>query len=434
MRIALFAETYLPNVSGVVTHVHALRVGLEHLGHEVLVVCGDNSYGRHLLKDNVLYCPGFVSQKFYGYTLSTPWSIERAKYLTDFNPDIVHLHTEFGIGMFGMHWAISHELPLVYTLHTMYDDYVYYVAPRPFIPAARSLSHKFFARYIKAADAITGPSQKCQDYVDALGLQRHVHIIPNPVELDKFDPAQIDPAAVEAVRQRLNLPADCDYVLFVGRLGKEKSADDLIRCWAEAVQPEDKLKLLIVGEGPVRAELQQLAESLGAEDRVLLPGKVEHDDIPPYLALGSLYATASLSDTNSISMLEGMACGLPVLQKYDPINADQITEGVNGFMFRDSAELRQKLMAWKGLSPELKAAFSQSTRQSVANHSYEALASRLLEVYAEAAQVQKLTPRRSMPLKLTRQLKSSMQNTMQTTKKTMQNTMGRIYKRPKHKD
>ena len=47
MRIALFAETYLPNVSGVVTHVHALRVGLEHLGHQVLVVCGDNSYGRH---------------------------------------------------------------------------------------------------------------------------------------------------------------------------------------------------------------------------------------------------------------------------------------------------------------------------------------------------------------------------------------------------
>lgn len=223
MRIALFAETYLPNVSGVVTHVHALRVGLEHLGHQVLVVCGDNSYGRHLLKDNVLYCPGYVSQKFYDYTLSGPWSLERVKYLNDFKPDIVHLHTEFGIGMFGMYWAQGHDVPLVYTLHTMYDDYIYYVAPRPFIPAARSLSHKFFARYIKAADAITGPSQKCQDYVDALNLQRNVRIIPNPVELDKFDPANINAADVEAVRQRLGLAADCDYVLFVGRLGKEKA-------------------------------------------------------------------------------------------------------------------------------------------------------------------------------------------------------------------
>ena len=416
MRIALFAETYLPNVSGVVTHVHALRVGLEHLGHQVLVVCGDNSYGRHLLKDNVLYCPGYVSQKFYDYTLSGPWSLERVKYLNDFKPDIVHLHTEFGIGMFGMYWAQGHDVPLVYTLHTMYDDYIYYVAPRPFIPAARSLSHKFFARYIKAADAITGPSQKCQDYVDALNLQRNVRIIPNPVELDKFDPANINAADVEAVRQRLGLAADCDYVLFVGRLGKEKSADDLIRCWAAAVQPEDKLKLLIIGEGPVRAELQQLTTSLNADDRILLPGKVEHADIPPYLALGSLYATASLSDTNSISMLEGMACGLPVLQKYDPINADQIIEGVNGIVFRDADELRQKLKAWQALTPELKAAFSESTRQSVANHSYEALANNLLEVYAEAVEVHKLTPHRSLPLKLTRQLKSA---------------AARIYKRPK---
>ena len=81
------------------------------------------------------------------------------------------------------------------------------------------------------------------------------------------------------------------------------------------MQPEDKLKLLIIGEGPVRAELQQLTTSLNADDRILLPGKVEHADIPPYLALGSLYAPASLSDTISISMLEGMACGLPVLQK-----------------------------------------------------------------------------------------------------------------------
>lgn len=418
MRIALFAETYLPNVSGVVTHVHALRVGLERLGHEVLVVCGDNSFGGHLLKDGVLYCPGYVSEKFYGYTLSTPWSKQRAKYLSEFAPDIIHLHTEFGIGMFGMHWALAHNLPLVYTLHTMYDDYVYYVAPRPFIPAARSLSHKFFARYIKAADAITGPSQKCQDYVDALGLKRHVHIIPNPVELDKFDPAAIEAEKIKAVRERLNLPADCQYVLFVGRLGKEKSADELIKCWAEAVSPEDKLKLLIVGEGPVREELQRLTKELNADDRVILPGKVEHDDIPPYLALGSLYATASLSDTNSISMLEGMACGLPVLQKYDPINADQIKEGVNGFVFRDAAELQQKLALWQAMSPADKAALSAATRQSVADQGYETLAKNLLAVYDEAIATQKLSPHQGIRLKLSRQLK------------TAKNAVGRIYKFP----
>lgn len=417
MRIALFAETYLPNISGVVTHVHALRVGLERLGHEVLVVCGDNSYGRHVLKDNVLYCPGFVSQKFYGYTISKPWSRERAAYINDFAPDIVHLHTEFGIGYFGMNWALHHKVPLVYTLHTMYDDYVYYIAPRPFIPAARSLSHRFFSRYIKNCDAITGPSMKCQEYVDAVGQHRTVHIIPNPVELDKFAPGSVSAGQIAAVRQKHNLPADCDYALFVGRLGREKSADVLIDHWAKAVGPEDKLKLLIVGDGPVRPELMAQAERLGVTDRVIFPGKVMHDEIPPYLALGSLYATASLSDTNSISMLEGMASGLPVLQLYDPINGDQIEEGVNGFTFRDTAELKQKLDAWRALSPEAKEHLAETTRNSVAQKGYESLAANLLAVYDEAIEHRRNrqdTPKLGFKLK-----------------RRLNNTVGKIYKRPR---
>lgn len=384
MRIALFAETYLPNISGVVTHVHALRVGLERLGHEVLVVCGDNRFGKHTLKDNVLYCPGFVSQKFYGYTISKPWSHERAAYINDFNPDIVHLHTEFGIGYFGMNWALSHQVPLVYTLHTMYDDYVYYVAPKPFVPAARSLSHKFFARYIKNCDAITGPSLKCQEYVDNVGQHRDVRVIPNPVELDKFAPGAVTPEQIAAVRSKHGLTDDCDYALFIGRLGREKSCDVLVDFWAKATKPEDKLKLLIVGDGPVREELAEQARALGIADRVILPGMVQHDEIPPYLALGSLYATASLSDTNSISMLEGMASGLPVLQLNDPINGDQIIEGVNGFVFRDANELRQKLLHWQSLTPEEKQRLADATRESVAKKGYETLAANLLAVYDEA--------------------------------------------------
>lgn len=406
MRIALFAETYLPNISGVVTHVHALRVGLERMGHEVLVVCGDNSYGGHVLKDGVLYCPGVVSQKFYGYTLSTPWSVERSHYIEEFKPDIIHLHTEFGIGLFGMQFAKHHHIPLVYTLHTMYDDYVYYIAPPPFVPAARSLSHRFIARYVKAADAITGPSLKCQEYIDKIGQHRDVFVIPNPVELDKFAPGVVTEEQIAAVRKKHGLSADTDYVLFIGRLGREKSCDVLIDFWARATTPEDNLKLMIVGDGPVRPDLIAQAEALGISDRVILPGMVQHDEIPPYLALGSLYATASLSDTNSISMLEGMASGLPVLQLNDPINGDQIEEGVNGFVFADAEELRAKLLYWRSLSAEEKAALADSTRRSVQKKGYETLAANLLEVYRQAAEAHKTTPR-PLRLKARRQLQSA---------------------------
>ena len=142
-----------------------------------------------------------------------------------------------------------------------------------------------------------------------------------------------------------------------------------------------------------------------------------HDDMPPYLALGSLYITASLSDTNSISMLEGMAAGLPVLQKYDPLNGDQVTEGVNGFVFADAAELKQKISQYRALSAQDKQRLAESTRQSVAKKGYEALAENLLAVYAEAqAHKDARQEPAYLPLKLRRRLK---------------NTVGKIYKRPR---
>ena len=90
------------------------------------------------------------------------------------------------------------------------------------------------------------------------------------------------------------------------------------------------MRLMIVGDGPEKEPLEQLAKELKITDTVVFTGKVVHDELPPYIHTCDIYVTASLSDTNSISMLEGMAGGLPVLQLYDELNADQVKDGVNG--------------------------------------------------------------------------------------------------------
>ena len=72
MKVALFTETYVPYINGVVTHVKVLREGLETLGHEVLVVCADPDIYRYRLEDGVLYCPGVSFKKFYDYGLASP--------------------------------------------------------------------------------------------------------------------------------------------------------------------------------------------------------------------------------------------------------------------------------------------------------------------------------------------------------------------------
>ena len=381
MRIALFTETYLPHINGVVTHVKILRDGLEQLGHEVLVVTADADAHHHFVEDGVLHCPAHTSKRFYNYSLSLPVSSTRLKFVRDFAPDIIHIHTEFGIGMSGLLCAKILRVPLVYTLHTMYDDYIYYIAPKPLVKAATKVSRRYFKFIAKHSNALTGPSQKCQEYFRLTGLKKDVSVIPNAVEVDQFSPREVPEEVKADLRERCGIRDDSMVACFVGRLGREKSVDVLLDYWKAGVKPEDHIHLVVIGDGPVRPELVEQARALGIEDMVTFTGRVEHEDLPPYYALCDVYVTASLSDTNSISMLEGMCSGLPVLQRNDPLNADQVRDGKNGFNFNSPEEMAQKLRQIQAMDQEALQGFKESVIASIRENGARELAERTLTVY-----------------------------------------------------
>ena len=386
MRIALFTETYLPHINGVVTHVKILRDGLLQQGHEVLVVTADYQTRHHYIKDGILHCPAIKSKRFYGYGVASPFSRRRLKLVQDFHPDIIHIHNEFGIGLSGIFAAKQLHVPLVYTLHTMYDDYLYYVAPRHLLRAAKKVSHDYFRLLGNAATELTGPSPKCQEYFQQIGVKKDVNVIPNAVELDDFSPDRISAENKAAFRRRYQIPDDVMIACFVGRLGHEKSVDVLLDYWARTITPEDKIMLCIIGGGPVQEELEQQAKDLGIGSMVVFTGAVPHDQMPPYYASCDVYVTASLSDTNSISMLEGMATGLPVLRRYDALNenVDQVRDGVNGYIFNSPEEMAAELRRVKNLSPEQLSILKASVIESVKRSGAEALANYTYNVYRKA--------------------------------------------------
>ena len=397
MRIAIFTETYLPQINGVVTHIKILKEGLEALGHTVLIVTADSKAHTHYLKDNVLHCPAHNLKRIYNLDLASPVSRTRLKYLREFRPDIIHVHNEFSIGLSGMAIAKILKVPLVYTLHTMYDDYIYYIAPKPLIPLTKKLSHRYFRMFPQNAAVVTGPSKKCQEYTYEIGSDKKVEVIPNPVELDAFAPQTSTPQQRAQIREQYHIPQDATVACFVGRLGREKSVDVLLRFWAQEMKPQDNMRLLIIGDGPEKEPLQQLAQQLGITDTVIFTGKVLHPDLPPYIHTCDIYVTASLS------MLEGMAGGLPVLQLYDELNADQVTDGVNGYMFRDAAEMGQRLRQIRDMEPEELQKLKTSVIQSVKNSGAQTLANYIQTIYYNIYQKQppKKPPLFHLPSSLT---------------------------------
>lgn len=381
MRVALFTETYLPQINGVVTHVKILKEGLEKLGHQVLVVTADYDTHRHYIKDGVLHCPAQRIRRFYDNGAAAPLSQRRLKFIRDFNPDIIHIHNEFGIGISGIMAAKMLHKPLVYTLHTMYDEYIYYVAPPRLVGAMTKFSHRYIKLLAQFASALTGPSKKCAEYFKQAGVDKNVNVIPNSVELESFRPENISEEKKKAFRKKYGIADDQMIACFVGRLGREKSVDVILENWARCITAADKIHLIVIGDGPSKPELEEQARTLGITSMVTFTGAVQHDELPPYLASCDVYITASLSDTNSISMLEGMATGLPVLQRLDPLNADQVREGVNGFVFDSAESMAEKLREVKNKSPEDLEVLKRSVIGSVKRSGAEDLANYMLSVY-----------------------------------------------------
>lgn len=387
MRVALFTEVYLPAVNGVVTHVKTLKEGLELLGHKAIIVTADSNVKKTQASDDILYCPAIRLEKIYGYDVASPLSTDRLKLLKDFNPDVIHIHNEFGIGLSGVIIARMLKIPLIYTMHTMYDDYVYYVANNePTRKLLTSASHKYAQILATAASAITGPSKKVEEYFRRCGVNKTVTVIPNSVETDVFNRYSIDREKTAEIRKKYGFSESDLIFCFCGRMGQEKNIDTLLEFWAKNVKPEDGMKLMLIGGGPQIDEFRELAQRLNVADTVVFTDRVEHKDIPPYYAACDCYITASLTECHSISMMEGQATGMPVLTIRDELNADQIEEGVNGFFFRDADEMYKHMQHLKSLSTEELDKLKAVSRESIVSSGTKSIAEKLLTVYDEAIQ------------------------------------------------
>ena len=130
MKIALFSDTYIPDINGVATSTNILRNELIKLGHDVLVVTSelpsDSDY-HDRFDDQVLRVPGLEIQALYGYRACNIYSFKGMREIKRFAPEVIHVQTEFGIGIFGRIAGETLNVPVVYTYHTMWEDYSHYV-------------------------------------------------------------------------------------------------------------------------------------------------------------------------------------------------------------------------------------------------------------------------------------------------------------------
>ncbi len=344
MHIAIFTDTYTPDINGVATSSRILRNELVKHGHEVVIVTGelpsDSSYIDNP-DDNILRVPGIELKKIYGYRASNIYSFKIMSELRRRSIDLVHCQTEFGVGIFSRIVAETLDIPIVYTYHTMWADYSHYFSPVK-SGAVEGLVKKMITRMSKVygghCSELIVPSTKTADALAGYGLDKQMHIIPTGLELSKFDVTNLNLEVSNQIKNKYSLEGKF-VITFLGRIAPEKSIDMIIDALEKIDLVKNPFCFLIVGGGPSLDDLKQRVENENLGHYVTFTGPQDHEMVPYYYNLSDIFISASMSETQGLTFIEAMACKTPVLARFDDNLKDVIQDGYNGFFFNTTDEL-----------------------------------------------------------------------------------------------
>jgi glycosyltransferase involved in cell wall biosynthesis len=278
MRIAIFTETFLPKVDGIVTRLRFTIAELQKQGDTVLVFApgeGPTEYEGA----QVLRMPGKMFPLYPELTLSFPGASIR-KRLLEFQPDVIHTADPASLGIAAIYYADVLKLPLVVSYHTRLPKYLHYYG----LGGLEPLTWKLLRLRHNKADVNLCTSTPMLEELRSHGIER-VHLWPPAVDTEFFHPR----FSSRVMREKLSQGCVEDpLLLYVGRLSPEKNIESL-RSVLEAVP---RSRLAIVGDGPYRPALEKhfsrtgtsfigylegraLAAAMASSDILILPSQTE---------------------------------------------------------------------------------------------------------------------------------------------------------------
>lgn len=382
MRIALFTDTFPPEINGVSVSVGLHQKVLSEQGHDVVVIT-TNPFGKTTdIQPTMIRIPGVELKKLYGYRMSSFFNTKAYQSIKKWQPEVIHIHTDAGIGIFGKITAFFLKVPTVVTYHTMYEDYTHYAG---FLKGLASRVVKQFSKSIaEQCTEFISPSLKTKEKIRSYGVERYINIVPTGIDFSRFNLQKLDQTKLQELRQKWMKPGE-KVLLSLGRVAKEKSMDMIIRGFAAYLKTQPQpTRLLMVGDGPDRHNLMQLTTELGLDKFVSFVGAVPIQEVPYYYQLADVFVSASLTETQGLTFMEAMVSHRIVLCRFDENLASLIRHQQTGFIFTDAEDFARQVNAIFQLTEAKKTSMMLEMESAVKPYALSTFYENLLEVYQRA--------------------------------------------------
>ncbi|MBI2596593.1 glycosyltransferase [Candidatus Daviesbacteria bacterium] len=317
MKIAYFTDTFLPQVNGVATALANQTKVLGEMGHEVLIFTPklDNINRPKFKAKNVqiIPLPAVPALVYTEFKLGVFGLPRVFKHLTKFDPDILHLHTPFTVGMDAVIASKLLKKPLVGTIHVYYTDpeYLRWLKYNFAVKLADKISQRYLNFLYSQCDVVLAPSKILAEELNRNGFKKTVSHLPNGIIIKSSKTLSLQEK--NHIKKKYALKEK--VILHFGRLSYEKNVDVIIKSFNLVTKKHPDVSLLIIGDGPATKHLKKLVRKLGLDSKVVFTGFIDYQSLinSSLLSVADLFATASTMENHPMVVLEAMMFGLPIV-------------------------------------------------------------------------------------------------------------------------
>lgn len=375
MKILMMTNTYRPVVGGLERSVEIFTREYEKRGHETLVITP--AYERMPQEEpNVLRLPALRNVNRTGYSLPMPLSRKIGDRIKRFDPEVIHTHHPFFLGGTGLRLAEEMLLPLVFTYHTMFENYTYEL-PGDSV-AMKQFVVEYAVRYANLCDRVIAPSASVAAILLERGVRTSIEVVPTGIYVEQFRSGD-----GRAARKRLGIPESAFLVGYCGRVTPEKNLGFLTRSVMRFMERESRAHFLLVGAGELLEEIRELFRSNDLGSRLHTPGVQRGSFLVDSYGAMDVLSFASRSETQGLVLAEAMAAGVPVVAVDAPGVREIVEDRKNGRLLRreDSEEFVGALKWLSKLSPKERSALVDGARKTAEALSVSRSVGKILDMY-----------------------------------------------------
>lgn len=375
MKTAMFTNTYLPHVGGVARSVNTYEEEFRRRGFDMKIVAPEFEGAEESTK-HVYRVPALQNFNGSDFSLRLPQPYLVSRYMDEIQPDLVHSHHPFLLGDAALRTAYARQLPLIFTHHTLYEQYTHYVPLDS--EAMKRVVIQMATEYCNLCHHVIAPSESIETLLRKRGVTAPITTIPTGIDLNFFGGGN-----QQHFRDQFGIAHDAVVVGLVSRLAAEKNLTFLANAVGRYLSEHENAVFVVVGEGLHREEMHDILQSIAAPYQVIFAGRQTGQDLADAYAAMDVFAFASQSETQGMVIAEAMAAGNPVVALDGP-GIREIVEERNGRLLDGDATENEFAEALRQLTenPHRLWRIADEARASVKPYGLTSCADRLSELYA----------------------------------------------------